>query len=329
MFDTESIIQKTDLIDLVEKAGGVVKKNRCACPIHGGRDVTGFAIFKDGGREYWKCFSGDCGGGDAIDFVMKWRDWNFKQACEFLGGTVQADPQEMMRLADERMARAKKELEEKQNRLEAARRELQVAERHLFYHDNMDEWGRGLWLARGLDEGLQDFWTLGACADFVINEGYHTPTLTIPILDESRQLLNIKHRLINPQNPKDKYRPERAGLGAFPPFLAIPEMGFDGGLIVVTEGEIKAMVTWSILNESDIQVIGVPGRSQFKSLSEKLFKKNVVVIPDPGAEKDALEFARSVKGRYLPVTEKVDDYIIESGMTGNTFYNLLKYARKA
>lgn len=330
MFNTDAILQKTDLVDLVEKAGAQVKKNRCACPIHGGRDVTGFAIYKDGGREYWKCFSGDCGGGDAIDFVMVWRGWDFKRACEFLGGEVQADPHEMKRLADERMAKAKRELEDKQNRLEAARAELRTAEKHVLYHESMGEWARKMWIGRGLDEGMQSFWTLGACEDFVINGDYHTPTLTIPVFGEQHELLNIKHRLVNPQNPKDKYRPERSGLGAFPPFLAVPEMGYDGGLIIVTEGEIKAMVTWSSLSEVDVQVIGVPGRSQFKALAKDLQgKKNVVVIPDPGAEADAWSFAKSVSAKYLPMNEKIDDYILQTGITANDLFALIKQARRS
>lgn len=324
MFNIDEIISKTDLRELVEKAGGRINKNRCACPIHGGANENGFSIYHKDGRDLWACFTGDCGGGDVIDFVQKWRGWDFKQSCEFLGGSVQSDPVEMKRLADERMERARIELEQKQAQYEAARRELQFAEKHLLYHNTMGAWARGMWMTAGLDEGMQDFFTLGACEDFVINDGYHTPTLTIPIFDEQRNLLNIKHRLVKPQKENDKYRPERAGLGAFPPFLAIPEMGFDGGLIIVTEGEKKAMVTWASLNEADIQVIGVPGRTQFKNIADKLKSKNVIVIPDPGAERDAYDFAKSVQARYLPIGEKIDDYIIETGINSNGLYSLIK-----
>ena len=329
MFNVEQIIAKTDLRELVEKAGGKVNKNRCACPIHGGHDANAFAIFQKDGRDYWKCFSGDCGGGDVIDFVMKWRGYDFKRACEFLGGDVHADPVEMERLARERVERAKIELEQKQNAYEAALKELQFAEKHLHYHNTMGAWARQMWQVRGLDDGMQDFWTLGACEDFTINEGYHTPTLTIPIFGEEMDLLNIKHRLVNPQKPNDKYRPEKSGLGPFPPFLAIPAMGYDGGLIIVTEGEIKAMVTWATVSESDVQVIGVPGRSSFKAIADKVRGKNVVVIPDPGAERDAFDFAKSIQARYLPMPAKVDDYILETGIKSDGFYALIKQSRRA
>ena len=89
------------------------------------------------------------------------------------------------------------------------------------------------------------------------------------IFNEENELLNVKHRLLNPKNPKDKYRPETHGLGAFPPLLAIPSMGYDGELVIVVEGEIKAMVTWAHLPAFDFQVIGVrrnplDGRNRLK-----------------------------------------------------------------
>ena len=89
MFNPEEIIQNTDLRELIAKAGGELVKDRCACPIHGGHDTSAFSVSRVNGRDLWYCFSGDCGGGDAIDFVQAWRGWDFKQACEFLGGNVQ------------------------------------------------------------------------------------------------------------------------------------------------------------------------------------------------------------------------------------------------
>ena len=325
----EAVLQKTDLTELVRMAGGEPDRNgRCACPLHGGKDTNAFHVYTDSGKQKWKCFSHDCGGGDALDFVQKWRGWDLKQSYEFLGGEQQYDPQEMKRLADERHARAVIELEDKQRRMEAARKELQVAEKHLYYHQNMGAWAVNMWNARGLDEGLQAFFTLGGCDDFIVSE-HHTPTLTIPIFSEENELLNIKHRLVNPKNPKDKYRPETHGLGAFPPLLTSPAMGYDGELIVVVEGEIKAMVTWAKLPAFDFQVIGVGGKNAFKPLAEKLFGKRVIVIPDPGGEKEAVELARMVAGRVLYLPAKVDDYLIETNATSDNFYQALRQARKA
>jgi len=87
-------------------------------------------------------------------------------------------------------------------------------------------------------------------------------------------------------------------------------------------------VTWEHIDNSDIQVIGVPGRSQFKAIAEKIGGKNVVVIPDPGAEKEAYDFAKLVKGRYLPMNEKIDDYILQTKISANDLYAMFKQSRK-
>jgi hypothetical protein len=235
----------------------------------------------------------------------------------------------MERLAQLRLENAKRELEDKQRRYEAARRELQAAQKHLFYHESMGQWAKTLWTERGLDEGMQSFFTLGACSDFEVNINYHSPTLTIPFLDEQRNLLNIQHRLVNPPNPKDRYRPETFGLGSMPPFLAIPEMGFDGGLVIVVEGAIKSMVTWSRLEISDFQTIGVTSKHAFMKTADELKGKKVLVIPDPQGEKEAYDLARAVGGNILEVPAKIDDYLISTKMSSNNFYSLIRQTRKA
>ncbi len=334
MFDTEKLLSSVDLLDLVQRAGAQPKHVgaswRCACPIHGGHNDSGFAIYIKDGRQLWQCFSGDCGGGDAISFVMSWQNMDFKRACGFLGGDVLSDPAEMLRLANERAERAKQDLDKAIAKAEAARAELEAAQVHIYYHEHMPECAHQNWLLRGLNDSDIGFWYLGGKADFVIAGNYHTPTLTIPIFDTERRLLNVKHRLLNPmpEKPNDKYRPEREGLGPFPPFLAVPEMGYDGETILVLEGEIKAMVTWARCGGIDVQCIGVPGRSNYKTLVDKLFGKNVVVVPDPGAEKDAIEFCREVKGRTLLLHDKIDDLIVRNRFDGDWLKSLLKQGRR-
>ena len=331
MFNVETIIKNADLVTLAQKAGATLHQRygewRGTCPLHGGDNESAFVIAERDGKQLWNCFSGDCGGGDIITFVQAWRGWDFKQACEFLGGDIQSDPVEMERLAQERHAKAKADLEDKQRRMDAARKELQVAQKHLYYHQTRGQWARDMWGLRGLDEGMQEFFYLGSCDDFSIGE-YHTPTLTIPIFSEDMELLNIKHRLVNPVKPNDKYRPETSGLGAFPPLLAIPPMGYDGDLIIVVEGEIKAMVTWTRLSISDFQVIGVPGKDAYKRLAAPLAGKKVLVIPDPQDTKDALDLAHKVGWRVLFTPDKIDDYLLETNMSSDTFYQLIKQARR-
>jgi hypothetical protein len=110
--------------------------------------------------------------------------------------------------------------------------------------------------------------------------------------------------------------------------VAYPDKGYDGAVTFVIEGEIKAMVTATITPDSDWQFIGVPGRSQYKGLVEKLQGKNVIVVPDPGAEKDAGEFCKSVRGRWLALPEKIDDLIIEQKYDASWLQNIEKQARR-
>lgn len=328
-YNIEAILAKTDLRALVERAGGKIIKDRSHCPLHGGHDKTGFAVYRgDDGFDRWQCFSGDCGGGDAIRFVEVWQRKSFKEACEFLGGETFLDPVEMERLARERYEKAVKERQEAEAREAARRAEWQAEQRHLYYHNQLNDFFRAEWLKRGIDESWQGFFCVGGCEDFVINDGWHTPTLTIPIYNEDYEVVNIKHRLLKPQNPKDKYRPDRPGLGAFPPFIAFPDKGYKAALYFVIEGEIKAMVTATITPDSEWQYIGVPGRSQYKPLIERLKGQNVIVVPDPGAEHDAAEFCRAVGGRWLSLPEKIDDLILKQRYDREWLWTIEKQARR-
>ncbi len=329
MFDINSVLSQSDLLAYVETAGGKIEKRgerySCACPLHGGDNPTAFSIFPKDGKLLWHCFTGDCGSGDVITFVEKWQGLDFKGACEFISGDKIADPEGIRLSAEKRLRLAEIEVQVAKEREEARRNELRIAEKHVYYNKTRGEWGKGLWNAKGIDEGMQDFWTLGACEDFVIDGGYHTPTLTIPILNEQRELMTIRHKLINPRTPKDKYRPETAGLHAHP-FLAVPEMGYDGSLIFVMEGEIKSMVTWTLC-DTDWQCIGVPGQEMYKGLADKLRGKNCVIVPDPGAEKKAMELSKAISGRMLFLPAKIDDLLLSVGADKDYLNAMTKQTR--
>ena len=97
MIDVDAILKRTNLVSLVEQAGGRLHRAggdlRGACPLHGGDNPTAFSVYSEGGVQKWKCFTRDCGGGDAIGFVMKWRGLDFRQACAYLsGGAIPETP---------------------------------------------------------------------------------------------------------------------------------------------------------------------------------------------------------------------------------------------
>lgn len=331
-YNVEELIARNDLVEFAERAGAKFKKMgkelRSHCPIHGGKNPTGFVVWDDVGKQKWRCYTDNCGQGDLLDFIQAWQHKTFKDAVQFLGGEVILDSTEMKRLADERHQKAVRAREDAQKVEEARRKELQSEEKHLFYHNNMKQFFVDEWVRRGLDECWQGFFYLGGCEDFVVNGNWHTPTLTIPIRDEKFEVLNIKHRLLNPPTPNDRYRPECSGLGKFPYFLSFPEMGYNGDVVWVIEGEVKSMVTATINPEEKWQYIGVPGMSQYGGLVEKLFGKNVVVVSDPNAEKESSEFCKKVNGRFIELPSKIDDMIVEFGYDGDWLRGLEKQARR-
>lgn len=341
-FDIEAILAKSDLLAYVERAGGTPKGNgnryACACPLHGGNNTTAFSIFYKDGRWIWNCFTGTCGGGDAIRFVEVWQGLKFKEACEWINGGQIEDQSGMKESAEQRHAAAMIEEQAAKERTEARRKELELEGMHERYHNNMTQYHKDKWIEAGIDEGMQSFWTLGGCEDFTYKDAeqiYHSPTLTIPIFSESRELLTIKHRLLNPHNPHDKYRPERTGLHAHP-FLAVPEMGFDGDKVLVMEGAKKAMVTWT-RSDSGWQCIGVDSQEMYKAMVEILqpVGKRVIVIPDPNTEgnpnalRKAWHLAKEIGGAMVNIPAKIDDLILGADMNQDGLNDLLKQARKA
>lgn len=341
-FDIQTILEKADLLSFVERAGGEPKgggnRYACACPLHGGDNPTAFSIYFQDGRWKWKCFTGNCGQGDAITFVEVWQGLDFRRACEWIMGGVIEDTEAMRESAAARFEQARLDSIAAQEREEARRKELQTAERHLFYHKMRTQFHKDAWTAAGIDEGMQEFWTLGGTEDFTYKIGdalYHTPTLTIPIFSEENELLTIQHKLLNPKNPKDKYRPDVTGLHSHP-FLAVPPMGFDGDLIWVMEGAKKAMVTWTKADPG-WQAIGVMSQSEYKNVAEKLAPvgKRVIVVPDPNSDRNpnsfrlAFELAQKVGGRVLKVPDKIDDMILSANLTKDDLFMMSKQARKA
>jgi hypothetical protein len=68
----EEAITRNPIDDYLRRVHGAeLRHGRCACPIHGGDNPTGFSAWKKGGEEWrWKCFTGDCGSGDVLDLEI-------------------------------------------------------------------------------------------------------------------------------------------------------------------------------------------------------------------------------------------------------------------
>ena len=335
MYDTDTIRANNDLSVIAEMAGARFHRAggelRSHCPIHGGDNSSGFAIYDNGTR--WACFTRDCGSGDVIDFVMKWRGCDFNAACEWLGADKHIEPAEAARIAAERVQKQIERLEEEHQRTEQLLSELRATQTWLKYHETLEENQkyRAIWESQGIPADWQNYWQLGYCPSFAAMTAsglWRTPTLTIPIFTGEYELQNIRHRLLNPPAPKDKYRPERPGLEAIP-FYADPQMMYDNDRILYVEGEKKAMVTYLTLDSPKWQVIGLPGKAQWKREVEKLGKLHPFIWLDPDALSDAHDFARAVHGYVIDAPIKVDDAIVEGVLSKGDIRNFIKGATKA
>lgn len=334
MIDTVAINESANLVQLVEQAGANPKTSgsefRCACPIHGGKDVSAFAIY-DGGRR-WKCFSGDCGSGDAIAFVMAWKGISFIKAVEWLGGGRQITPQELEQIAAERERKAAIELADRQREWEEALSDLRAVRQWITYHENLDKFQMRIeWRKRGIPDEWQEEWQLGCSPSFRYNtpDGpKDSPTITMPIFGPGYEVLQIRHRILFPHNPKDKYRPEVYGLPA-QPFMAYPDLGWNTDRIIVWEGEVKSAVLAIALNLPNTQVIGLPGKS-YRNAFDHLKGHDVIIGFDPGAEQDALKLAKELGGAMVihDLPDKVDDLIVRYNLGTDWARGVLKSARK-
>lgn len=69
-------------------------KYRGPCPFHSGDNRNGFGVERYKGEWKWRCFTGDCGGGSAIDVVRRRDRCSFREALDILDGghAAQGDP---------------------------------------------------------------------------------------------------------------------------------------------------------------------------------------------------------------------------------------------
>ena len=331
----EAIIQNNDLYNIVSKDAELHKNSdewRGACPIHKSENKNGFALYQDKGKWYWRCYSGECGGGDVIDYIQKMNNCDFSTACRILGGETVNNREEIARAAEDRANKAILQMEQDFAKYKLVLDELKQTQAWLKYYNNLqsDLNIRTLWSKRGIPDVFQDIWQLGYCPSFTVSTQsgkWNTPTLTIPIFGEGNEPLTIRHRLLNPPTPNDKYRPEKPGLHSHP-FIADPENGYKIDNVLVVEGEIKSMVTYLTIDDPNLQVIGIPGKNNFRNIESKLVGHNVIILFDPDATIQAFEAARKVAGRVVNLPMKVDDAINDGILNKHSLKRLLADARK-
>jgi hypothetical protein len=332
----DTILQNNDLIELAERDGAIFSKHATGwhshCPLHHGDNKTAFSVWVEDGKQKWHCFTRDCGGGDLLDYVMVRDRVDLKRACEILGGSEPMTQEEILKAAEERRARAEVYEEKKRAEYKQALAELWAAKAWERYYQNLDTslFARKIWQEKGIPDDWQNFWKLGYCPEFSYfsdDVKYTSQTLTIPIFTEDYTPANIRHRLLNPHNPQDKYRPDRPGLKALPFIADFESKEHDCNLIV--EGEIKAMVSYIWLESDKWQVYGIPGKRNYRELCEKLKGRRVWILFDPDALDQAQEAAKLLGGaRIVDIQMKVDDALNGGYINTGEFRRLLRNAKQ-
>lgn len=336
MIDFDGVVDKTDLVALVEQAGFSMRKMgseyRCACPLHNGSNPSGFAVYKKSGKWHWACFTGDCGNGDAIDFVKKLYNITIQEAIEYLGGkrVDSIDPE----VIQQRKAKRDAEEAEERERLRERFAQYSTSEIWKALHLRMTDENRAWWEQQGIPREWQDYWRLGYTPDKLFEyDGniYHSPAYTIPKFEFQWVQVNTDYRLTDYPEGAGKYRMEVNMPAAA--FISYPHHQQFTDEVFVVEGSKKAMVTalytaWNTYRT----VIGLPAKKSWAGMDERLREcGRVWVIPDPDAEREGYEFAKSVgdNARVVCLPAKIDDAINSRKLDWRTFESMLRYARKA
>jgi hypothetical protein len=335
MADIIDIKARTDLRHQVaQDLGHPVRRTHntwvWACPFHSEKTIGGFHVYKT----RYKCYSCDAQG-DIFDWRQHYHKETFSQAVSALGGEYKSDnPIEKLMRDQARAEQALKDLALEIKRNAEAIHELRETMLWEKYHEQLDEQTRKLWRSRGIPDDLQNYWCLGYSPDkriWIGEKEYHTPSLTIPIWEPANgSVVNIKHRLLNPPDPNDKYRPERAGLpqAIFTSALDMPI----ANRTLLTEGEIKAMVSFMAAEDPTLQVVGLPGKTPKQELVQQLDKCDPLYIcMDPDATDKAVTIATQLgkeRCRLITLPEKIDDMILKYGLGAGWMRNIMRTAQR-
>ncbi len=241
------------------------------------------------------------------------------------------DPTERrLRALEREQARQAAEQQAMADRL--ARVELYEAERQKYeqgrlweqYHDQRGEVGKRYWEQRGLNDFWQDYYQLG----YWPNSQWHAATATIPIFGKDYHPVNMKHRLIGVEQGKYRYHIQNGGT---PLFLCNPEADIAGHVYAI-EGEIKAAVTYSRLEDANAVIVGLPGVAASEETIAPLKQADrVTLVVDPGAHEQGIELARKIgisKCYMLEPADKIDDGLLAGDIRGNDVKRILSTATR-
>lgn len=297
------------------------------CPVCSGRDR--FHVHDTKGFFCRHC-TGDQKFGDLADFTKLAFGWTLKETLQRFNLDRRATPEEIATMDAERKTREEQERKTELEKQAEVACELTVSGIAQVYNRNLTHFpeARKMWNARGLSDDWIAYYSLGYCPSRKYGE-FTSASLTIPYIrpnfaqnpeggaDVAWNIVQLKHRLLASDAPGGKYRSHFAGAGSHLFYTDLYQRHIMGDLLIV-EGEIKAMVTWSTLWIGDdcfaprLTVIGIPGQGWRSEWAEEFNRADrVMICLDPDAQKSAARLAgmitKPVKNILLP--DKIDDLI--------------------
>lgn len=325
MIDTEKLLSDTCLLELIERDTRPAKGTRLFCPFCQCESSNGPALQVYDRR--YHCFG--CGaGGDAIEYVIRRDNVDFKEACIRLGWKGEAiTSDELQKSQMEYSVKRQESDNERAERLAQLLAEYTTEEIWLAYQSRMSEDNMDWWANQGIPHDWQLYLRLGFTPDKLYFDKdkvlRHSPAYTIPYFHDSFIFKNMQYRLQNPVNPKDRYRFEGELKTTY--YMVSPDEPI-GDKVIICEGAKKGMVLrirGSI--DDDIAVLCIPSKVDFGGIADVVKDCGIVwIIPDPDAWtkpinasptwipspiKLARQIGKQVRIVRLPI--KVDDGLLQ------------------
>ena len=346
-YDFDMVKDQYNLRDEVEKVLGNPKRRNAQydqyeCPINAESTPDGaFTVYENGSYFCYSCESH----GDVLDWFKFIKGKSLTELMQDMN--IDLTPDELVRRSAENVAMKLAVKKKADAEYKTALDELRSARAWQRYHNNLTNHTRDIWRYRGVPDVWQDIWELGFRENFKYRSSagiVTSDTITMPIKSSEGEVLTVRHRILSPIDGQ-KYRPDKAGLGAFP-FLANTDMEKADNLIIV-EGEIKGMVTFITYDDPNYQVVGVPSKSMIKKVLIGARGRNVVFVPDPDMMELKKEY-RSVKEReraekalaetwdaiktaeakvFIP-PQKIDDWFLDKKVSTADMRGLFKQSRR-
>jgi len=276
----------------------------------------------------WSGSCPQCGGephkgGDLPDRFRMWTNANGKnkimgwcRRCSYVWFPTHDSPMSK----EEFEAWRKQQIEvETRKKLEAERalKFLQSEKIWEQYHSELNNWAFEVLESWGITKHMAAFWRLGLIKDYIVNNEYHSPAISIPVWGPNKDVRNVKVRVLNPRTGSDRYRAlYKTGFDSL--FFSRWDLQSDTCLVV--EGEKKAMV--SSIHVKDIQVVGTPSVTPSPSALKELepFKK-IYLCLDPDSKNKSkngtsplrrmVDILGKERVKIVNLPEKVDDMLIK------------------